>query len=146
MQIWMFGGAGVAHVVDGSDLFRFRLADIAVLFTSGERRRAKGEKASPLAIPGPWRMPTVGKAPGCGMSFTGREPHAIPGVTLPFAVILTAHRLQPSRRPARQTVADFSEHAIRLASYEAIVGASEARDALVLRYGHREIVDPSRSP
>jgi len=80
---------------------------LGVLFTSGERRRAKGEKASPLAIPGPWRSPTVGKAPGCGMSFTGREPHAIPGVTLPLAVILTAHRLQPSHHPARQTASSF---------------------------------------
>jgi len=41
------------------------------------------------------------------MSFTGREPHAIPGVTLPLAVILTAHRLQPSHRPARQTASSF---------------------------------------
>jgi len=79
------------------------------------------------------------------MSSTGREPHAIHGVMLPLAVILTALRLQPYHRPARQTAADFSEHAIRLASYEAFVGASEARDALVLRYGHREIVDTSRS-
>jgi len=41
------------------------------------------------------------------MAFTGREPQAIPGVTLPLAVILTAHRLQPSRRPARQTASSF---------------------------------------
>jgi len=41
------------------------------------------------------------------MSFTGREPHAIHGVTLPFAVILTAHRLQPYHRPARQTASGF---------------------------------------
>jgi hypothetical protein len=84
-------------------LIRFRLADIGALSTCGGRRRAKGEKASPLAIPGLWRMPTAGTAPGCGLSFTGREPHAIPGVTLPGAVILTAHRLQPPLRPARQT-------------------------------------------
>ena len=52
-------------------------------------------------------MPTAGKAPGSGSSFTGREPHAIPGVTLPFAVILTAHRLQLPLHPARQTSAGF---------------------------------------
>ena len=34
------------------DLIRFRLADVGDLPTCGGRRRAKGEKASPLAIPG----------------------------------------------------------------------------------------------
>jgi len=48
-------------------------------------------------------MPTAGKAPCSGSSSTGREPHAIHGVTLPFAVILTAHRLHPSLHPAQQT-------------------------------------------
>ena len=48
-------------------------------------------------------MPTVGRAPSSGILSTGREPHAIPGVTLPFAVILTAHRLHPSLHPAQQT-------------------------------------------
>jgi hypothetical protein len=48
-------------------------------------------------------VPTAGKAPGSGSSSTGREPHAIPGVTLPFAVILTAHRLHPPLHPAQQT-------------------------------------------
>ena len=52
-------------------------------------------------------MPTVGKTPGSGILSTGREPHAIHGVTLPFAVILTAHRLQSPRRPARQTAQDL---------------------------------------
>ncbi|GAB3240142.1 hypothetical protein GCM10027295_37730 [Pseudaeromonas pectinilytica] len=52
-------------------------------------------------------MPTVGKAPCSGGASTGREPHAIPGVTLPLTVILTAHRLQPSLRPARQTASGF---------------------------------------
>ena len=48
-------------------------------------------------------MPTVGKAPSIGLPSTGREPHAIHGVTLPFAVILTAHRLQsPHTRPDRR--------------------------------------------
>ncbi len=54
-------------------------------------------------------MPTAGKAPGSGSSFTGREPHAIHGVTLPLAVILTAHRLQPPLLPARQTAAGIGE-------------------------------------
>jgi hypothetical protein len=48
-------------------------------------------------------MPTVGKTPSSGILSTGREPHAIHGVTLPFAVILTAHRLRSSLHPARQT-------------------------------------------
>ena len=34
---------------------------------------------------------------------TGREPHAIPGVTLPLSVILTAHRLCASLHSPRQT-------------------------------------------
>ena len=91
------------------DLIRFRLADVGDLSTCGGRRRAKGEKASPLAIPGLWRMPTVGKAPSSGILSTGREPHAIPGVTLPFAVILTAHRFRSPRHPARQTASSFGD-------------------------------------
>jgi hypothetical protein len=69
------------------------------------RRTAAGQggKGHPLGNPWPWRMPTVEKAPRCGCLFTGREPHAIPGVTLPFAVILTAHRLRSSLHSARQT-------------------------------------------
>ena len=52
-------------------------------------------------------MPTVGKTPRSGILFTGREPHAIHGVTLPFAVILTAHRLRSPLPAARQTAANF---------------------------------------
>jgi len=52
-------------------------------------------------------MPTVGKAPSAGLPSTGREPHAIHGVTLPFAVILTAHRLQSPHPSARQTASGF---------------------------------------
>jgi len=63
----------------------------------------QGGKGLPLGNPWPWRMPTVGKAPGSGILSTGREPHAIPGVTLPFAVILTAHRLRsPATRPDKR--------------------------------------------
>jgi len=40
---------------------------------------------------------------------TGREPHAIPGVTLPLPVILTAHRLHSTRPSARQTASGFGE-------------------------------------
>jgi len=57
-------------------------------------------------------MPTVGKAPLCGLPSTGREPHAIHGVTLPFAVILTAHRLQSPHPAARQTAWSLAEHSI----------------------------------
>ena len=63
----------------------------------------QGGKGLPLGNPGPGFMPTVGKAPGSGALSTGREPHAIPGVTLPFSVILTAHRFRSPRHPARQT-------------------------------------------
>ena len=52
-------------------------------------------------------MPTVGKAPGSGILSTGREPHAIHGVTLPVAVILTAHRLRSPLHPARQTASSL---------------------------------------
>ena len=65
-------------------------------------------------------MPTAGKAPGFGSSFTGREPHAIHGVTLPFAVILTAHRLQPPLHPARQTAAGFCDMAKEQGSDELV--------------------------
>jgi len=48
-------------------------------------------------------MPTAGKTPGFGILSTGREPHAIHGVTLPLTVILTVHRLHSTRHSARQT-------------------------------------------
>ena len=56
-------------------------------------------------------MPTVGKAPRSGPLFTGREPHAIPGVTLPLPVILTAHRLRSPLPSARQTALGFCDPA-----------------------------------
>ena len=65
-------------------------------------------EAAVLNNPAAGFMPTVGKAPSSGVAATGREPHAIPGVTLPLAVILTAHRLPPPLRPARQTAVGFS--------------------------------------
>ena len=85
-------------------------------------------------------MPTVGKAPRSGILFTGREPHAIHGVTLPFAVILTAHRLRSPLPAARQTASGFvcKSKAVahmngRLsAEWQGHVGASEARDAVAL--------------
>ncbi|GAB3229876.1 hypothetical protein GCM10027295_22980 [Pseudaeromonas pectinilytica] len=52
-------------------------------------------------------MPTAGKAPRSGPLSTGREPHAIPGVTLPLPVILTAHRLRSPLPSARQTAPGF---------------------------------------
>ena len=46
-------------------------------------------------------MPTAG--PSCGGLSTGRSLHAVPGVKLPLAVILTAHRLRaPYARPGRR--------------------------------------------
>jgi hypothetical protein len=85
------------------------LPTLAILPTCGGRRRAKGEKASPLAIPGLWFLPTAGKAPSCGILSTGWEPHAIPGVTLPLPVILTAHRLHSPHHSARQTASGCGE-------------------------------------
>jgi hypothetical protein len=67
----------------------------------------KGAKGPAPLTPGRWFMPTVGKAPCSGVLSTGREPHAIPGVALPVAVILTAHRLRSPRHPARQTAWSF---------------------------------------
>jgi hypothetical protein len=79
------------------------------------RRTAAGQggKGLPLGNPGPWRMPTAGKAPSCGLPFTGREPHAIHGVTLPLTVILTVHRLHSTRHSARQTAADLGDPCIK---------------------------------
>src|SRR5574344_683408 len=63
----------------------------------------KGALTRPFTIPGLGGVPTAGKAPSCGPCSTGRSRHAIPGLALPFAVILTAHRLRSPLRPARQT-------------------------------------------
>jgi len=52
----------------GTGLFRFRLADAGVLFTCGERRRAKGEKATPLAISGLGVCRLSGKPRAAGVS------------------------------------------------------------------------------
>jgi len=57
----------------------------------------------PLDNPWPMSWPTAGKAPRYGRISIGREPHAIHGVTLPFAVILTAHRFRSPLHAARQT-------------------------------------------
>ena len=83
-----------------------RLGRFANLLLAGADQGAKG---LPLGNPGPWCMPTVGKVPGSGALSTGRSPHAIHGVTLPFAVILTAHRFRSPRHPARQTAASFCD-------------------------------------
>ena len=58
---------------------------------------------TPIWPPDLGGMPTAGKAPSYGPTFAGRSRHAIPGLALPFAVILTAHRLRSPLRPARQT-------------------------------------------
>lgn len=60
-------------------------------------------EAAALNNPAAGCKPTAGKAPSCGLLFTGRSPHAIPGVALPLTVILTAHRLRSTLRPAQQT-------------------------------------------
>ena len=70
----------------------------------------KGALTRPFTIPGLGGMPAAGKAPDCGPCSTGRSPHAIPGLALPFAVILTAHRLRSPLRPARQTALAFVNH------------------------------------
>ena len=60
-------------------------------------------EAAALNNPAAGCKPTAGKAPSYGPCSTGRSRHAIPGLALPFAVILTAHRLRATLRPARQT-------------------------------------------
>ena len=54
-------------------------------------------------------MPTAGKAPCYGLLSTGRSRHAIPGAALPFAVILTAHRLHSPPPPGPADGADLGE-------------------------------------
>ena len=71
----------------------------------------KGAMPRPFTIPGLGGMPAAGKAPACGALFTGRSPHAIPGVALPFVVLLTAHRFRSPLRPARQTARTLVNHA-----------------------------------
>jgi len=69
----------------------------------------KGAKGPAPLTPGRWFMPTAGKAPGSGALSTGREPHAIHGVTLPVAVILTVPRLLSPHHPARQTASSLGD-------------------------------------
>ena len=89
----------------------FRPVGWGVLPTCRLAGAGKGAMTRPFTIPGLGGMPAVGKAPSSGVLSTGREPHAIPGVALPFAVILTAHRLRSPLRPARQTARTFVTHA-----------------------------------
>jgi len=92
----------------------------------------QGGKGLPLGNPGPGCMPTVGKTPRSGLPSTGREPHAIPGVTLPFAVILTAHRLQSPHPAARQTAQGFvgdSKTRARQTAWDLVVGWAELGEA-----------------
>ena len=64
----------------------------------------------PLTILRLGGMPAAGKAPSYGPLSTGRSRHAIPGLALPFAVILTAHRLRSTLHPARQTARTWVNH------------------------------------
>jgi hypothetical protein len=89
-------------------------------------------EAAVLNNPAAWRMPTAGKAPSCGLPFTGREPHAIPGVKLPLTVILTVHRLHATRYSARQTAADLGDpflkpHLVCMALVGWLLSVSEAQ-------------------
>ena len=77
-----------------------RLGWFANLPLGGGGLRAE---AAVLNNPAARCKPTAGKAPSYGPTFAGRSRHAIPGLALPFAVILTAHRLRSPLRPARQT-------------------------------------------
>ena len=83
-----------------------RLGRFANLPLGGGGLRAE---AAALNNPAARRMPTAGKAPSCGGLSTGRSLHAVPGVKLPLAVILTAHRLRAPLRSARQTASGFGE-------------------------------------
>ena len=97
MAMWRYGYRVGRSAPDGwGDLPTYRLAGAG-----------KGAMTRPFTIPGLDGVPAVGKAPSSGILSTGREPHAIPGVTLPFAVILTAPRFRSPRHPARQTAWGF---------------------------------------
>ena len=88
-------------------------------------------EAAVLNNPAAGFTPTVGKAPSFGLPSTGREPHAIPGVKLPLAVILTAHRLQPPLHPARQTASGLD-----------VIGTSKSKFHLTSAFG---VIDTSNS-
>ena len=109
----MAGSDLVSSDLAGSDLTGSDLAGSALsagaICQPAVGGGGKGAKGPAPLTPGRWFMPTVGKAPSSGILFTGREPHAIHGVTLPFAVILTAHRLRSPRHPARQTASSLGD-------------------------------------
>ena len=101
MAMWRYGYRVGRSAPDGwGDLPTYRLAGAG-----------KGALTRPFTIPGLGGMPAAGKAPSYGPCSTGRSRHAIPGAVLPFAVILTAHRLRLTLRPARQTAQTFVNHA-----------------------------------
>ena len=79
----------------------------------------KGALTRPFTIPGLGGGPAAGTASSYGPRSTGRSRHAIPGLALPLAVILTAHRLRATLRPARQTAEVISGVGYRLVSTKA---------------------------
>ena len=67
-------------------------------------------EAAALNNPAAGIKPAAGKAPRSGRASSGRERHALRGVMLPCAVLLTAHRLHPLRRSARPTARTWVSH------------------------------------
>ena len=89
-------------------MVRFRPGQLGRFANRPLAGRQGGKRPAPLTL-GLERMPTAGKTPSSGLLSIGREPHAIHGVTLPFSVILTAHRFQSTLHSARQTASGFGE-------------------------------------
>jgi len=94
-------------------LIRFRLTDAGDLSTCGERRRAKGEKASPLAIPGPGVCPLPPDP-----SLTGGLPWpsamAHPCASADSRRIHAAHSLHPASRSGRHRARNLPRPSRRL--------------------------------
>ena len=78
-----------------------RCSGYALVPNRGRDNQSRPNPDLALNNPAAGCMPTAG--PSCGGLSTGRSLHAIPGVKLPLAVILTAHRLRsPCARPGRR--------------------------------------------
>jgi len=103
--------AASAAVQSGAGLIRFRLVDAGDLFTSGERRRAKGEKASPLAIPGlgVCRLPGWPRAAGCPSPAGSHTPSMAWRSLLRSSWPCTGS-IQPATRPGRRRGLRWSIH------------------------------------
>jgi len=92
-------------------LIRFRLVDAGCLSTHGGRRRAKGERASPLAIPGlgVCRLPGRPRAADCPSPAGSHTPSLAWRSLLRSSWPLTGS-IQPATRPGRRRELGWSMH------------------------------------